>query len=271
MITLQKVSVSLHEKEILKDISFVIPQSRIVMILGENGSGKTTLIKSMLGKLAYEGSIAKNGVEINALKEKERAALFSYVPQIKELALDMRVEDCVVAGCSRELSIFQTPRKKDYERAGAIMKQFHLFHLKDKLLHEISGGELQMCYVARAFLQDAEVMMMDEPCTYLDYQRQHLFLQETKRLCTKKKSILISIHDPNLALQYADEILLIHHGQLLAHLCKETHDMQKECVRYYNELYGSHFTLADKEDQFLIWKEKTYVADTAICQSEEPR
>lgn len=257
MIEISHLHVSLQNQVILKDISFTILPSRIVMVLGENGSGKTTLIKSLLCQLPYDGSILVDEKNIKTLSEKQRAAVFSYVPQIKEMTQDMRAEDCILAGCSRHLSIFDVPKKEDIQRSESIMKQFHLEHLKGKALHEISGGELQMCYVARAFLQDGSVMLLDEPCTYLDYQRQHLFLQETKRLSALKKSVLISIHDPNLALQYADEILLMHQGRLVAHFEKEHHSMKEQLLKYYNELYGNHFCMTGNEDaSFLIWKER---------------
>lgn len=256
MIDIQHVCVNLSNRRVLSDISFQIPQGRILMVLGENGSGKTTLIKSMLQQLPYTGNILFQNQKLSDMQENKRAEIFSYVPQIKELAMDMRIEDCIVAGCTRQLSIFKVPTKKQYQQVDALIEKFHLSHIKGKRLDEISGGELQMVYVARAFLQDAHVMIMDEPCTYLDFKRQHLFLQETRRLCKEGKTILLTIHDPNLALQYGDEIILLHEGKLKAHLKKEQDDMEKECLRYYNELYGSHFTInGDHEKGFLVWKE----------------
>lgn len=266
MIDITELNVSLQGKKILQNITFTMDAGRIIMILGENGSGKTTLIKTLLNWItADSGTIRYHQKDCIHMKEKERAAIFSYVPQIKEIVEDLRVEECIVSGCSRSLSIFAVPGKKDYQRVDDIMKLFDLTHLKGKRLHEISGGELQMIYLARAFAQDGEVMLMDEPCTYLDFRRQHMFLEETKKLTAADKSVLISIHDPNLALQYADEILLLHKGILLAHLKKETHDMKKECCRLYNELYGNHFTL-NENDEILIWKENENAANTTICK-----
>lgn len=270
MIDIRHLAVQLSGNAILQEINFTICESKVIMVLGENGSGKTTLIKSLLCQLPYSGAIWADNTDIQMLSEKQRAAIFSYVPQIKEVTQDMLVEDCILAGCTRRLSLFETPSKKDHQRSDAIMQRFHLEHLKGKALHEISGGELQMCYVARAFLQDGKVMLMDEPCTYLDYRRQHLFLQESKCLASRKKSVLISIHDPNLALQYADEILLMHEGRLVAHLNRETNDMQQQLLVYYNELYGNHFCVAGNEtSSFLVWKEREYAADTAICKAQK--
>lgn len=256
MINIEHLNVSLQGKQILHDICFAMQTGSIVMILGENGSGKTTLIKTLLHYFKQDsGTITYQKQDCNLMNEKQRAEIFSYVPQIKEIVEDMKVEECIVSGCSRKLSLFSTPKEKDYKQAYNIMKLFGLCHLQGKRLHEISGGELQMTYVARAFMQDAKWMLMDEPCTYLDYQKQHLFLKETQKLKEQNKSVLISIHDPNLALQYADEIVLMHEGKIYAHLKKGTHDMKKECCKLYNEIYGNHFIMSE-QDEFLIWKER---------------
>lgn len=255
MIDIKALNVSLQNKRILENITFTIPKGRIIMILGENGSGKTTLIKTLLNMFqADSGEIEYKGQNCKQMSEKQRAAVFSYVPQIKEIVEDMKIEECIVSGCSRNLSIFSTPKQSDYHKVEKIMELFKLTHLKGKRLHEISGGELQMTYVARAFLQDAKVMLMDEPCTYLDFQKQHMFLEETRKLKESDRSVFISIHDPNLALQYADEIIVMHKGKIFAHLKKEIHNMKKECCRLYNEIYGKHFIM-NENDEFLIWKE----------------
>ena len=216
MISIQHLSVQLQGRDILKDISFAIPKGRIVMLLGENGSGKTTLIRSLLQYISYKGCILHEKSDIHSLKQRQLAALFSYVPQIKETVEDLAVEECIVSGFARTLSPFALPSKKQYEQVHALLKDWNLSHIEGKLLQEISGGELQMTYVARAFLQDAALMVMDEPCTYLDYRRQHQFLQEMLRLKLQGRSMLISMHDPNLALQYADELLLLHQGKQIA-------------------------------------------------------
>ena len=94
MISIQHLSVQLQGRDILKDISFAIPKGRIVMLLGENGSGKTTLIRSLLQYISYKGCILHEKSDIHSLKQRQLAALFSYVPQIKETVEDLAVEHC---------------------------------------------------------------------------------------------------------------------------------------------------------------------------------
>ena len=271
MIRVQHLSVRLQDNVILQDISFAIKSGRIVMLLGENGSGKTTLIRSLLQYYPYEGSILSEQTDIHSFKQKQLAALFSYVPQIKETVEDFVVEECIVSGFARHISPFALPSKKQYERVDSLLQEWRLSHLKGKLLQEISGGELQMTYVARAFLQEAEVMVMDEPCTYLDYRRQHQFLQEVTRLKQQGKSMLISMHDPNLALQYADEILLLHQGTLYARMTGSRLEMARECAGYYQALYGDTFTVTGTTSEpILIWKENCYAEHSAIPQGRKP-
>ncbi|MCR0570207.1 ABC transporter ATP-binding protein [[Clostridium] innocuum] len=272
MISIQHVSVQLQGREILKDISLAIPKGRVVMLLGENGSGKTTLIRSLLQYIPYQGTIYHAQTDVHTLKQRDLAALFSYVPQIKETVEDQPVEECIVSGFARQLSLFALPSKKQYEQVDALLEAWKLTHIKGKLLQEISGGELQMTYMARAFLQDSALMVMDEPCTYLDYRRQHQFLQEVLRLKLQGRSMLISMHDPNLALQYADELVLLHQGKLHAHIRGTRPEMTAACCMYYNELYGDTFTVIGTESEpTLIWKENNYADDSAIPQGKESR
>ena len=107
---------------------------------------------------------------------------------------------------------------------------------------------------------------------HLDYRRQHQFLQEMLRLKLQGRSMLISMHDPNLALQYADELVLLHQGKLYAHIRGPRPEMTAACCTYYNELYGDTFTvIGTKSEPTLIWKENNYADDSAILQGKEPR
>lgn len=257
MITIKDVSCTLQGKTILDNISFSMEQGRIYMLLGENGSGKTTLMKTLFQQLPYQGHILYEGCDIAHMKAKQQAALLSYVPQIKEQVEDIRVEDCILAGCARTLSPFALPGKRQEEEVSALLDAWQLSHIKGCYLQEISGGELQLTYVLRAFYQDAQIMVMDEPCTYLDFHRQHQFLQ---KLCHQKqetKSMLISMHDPNLALQYGDDILFLHEGRLRAHIRKEEGNMAEACCQLYNTCYGNHFTIMRHEDKTMfLWKNR---------------
>lgn len=238
MINVQHISIQLQEQTIVQDISFSIPPGKILMLLGENGCGKTTLIKGMIHELPLQkGTIDHQGNDFARMSRKERAALFSYIPQIKPVISNMYCKDIVVSGLNRHLTLFDIPKEKDYEQARTIMAKFQIESLFEEPIDTISGGQLQLVYLCRAFIQDAQCILMDEPCTYLDFMKQHLFLRYTKELTKHGHSVLLSIHDPQLALAYGDEILFMHQGKLIADIKKEEIDMAAQLEELYRTIY----------------------------------
>lgn len=237
MIQLKNVSYN----PILSDINLKLEKGKIIMLLGENGCGKTTLIKCLLQLIPYQGQVYFQDHLINNLDKRSLAEIFSYIPQIKTLVDHISVLEFVVAGRTRFLPSYQTPSSKDYDIALKALKELGLEHLKDRSMFEISGGELQMCYVAQSIIQDAEVLIMDEPCTFLDFEKQYRFMERIELLKSKDKTLLISMHDPNLAIRYADEIVFMKKGSIYKKLEKNGSDFLDEFCRIYNQLFSNSF------------------------------
>lgn len=226
---------------ILSNIDLHLEKGKIVMLLGENGCGKTTLIKCLLQLIPYDGKVYFQDHLINNLDKRSLAEIFSYIPQIKTLVNHISVLEFVVAGRTRFLPSYQTPSSKDYDIALKALKELGLESLKDRSMFEISGGELQMCYVAQSIIQDAEVLIMDEPCTFLDFEKQYRFMERIQLLKSKDKTFLISMHDPNLAIRYADEIVFMKKGSIYKKLEKNGPDFLDEFCRIYNQLFSNSF------------------------------
>lgn len=238
MIKLNNVSLTIKDNLILEQINLEIPKHKIIMLLGENGCGKTSLIKCLLQQMHYDGTITYDDKDIKMMDIKTRSTIFSYIPQIKTLNDQMTCLDVVVSGVSNQLGLFGIPSKMMYEQAIKLMEALNIVHLKDKYLDEISGGQLQMVYIARCFMQNSDYILMDEPCTYLDYVKQHHFLQSVKDKVANKKSVLISIHDPKLAIDYADIIIIMHKGKIIKVM--DTIDKQ-QIEDIYHHLYGVRY------------------------------
>lgn len=244
-------NISYHS--ILSNINLNLGKGKIVMLLGENGCGKTTLIKCLLQLMPYDGRVYFQDHLINNLDKRSLAEIFSYVPQLKTLVDHISVLEFVVAGRTRFLSSYQTPSNKDYDIALNVLKEFGLESLKDRSMFEISGGELQLCYVARSIVQKANVLVMDEPCTFLDYEKQYRFMEQIKTLRSDDKLILISIHDPNLAIRYADEIVFMKDGKIFDTLEKKNYRYIERFCEIYNQLFSNHFAY-DENANFIYWK-----------------
>lgn len=235
---------------ILNDVSFSFEQGKIVVLIGENGCGKTTLIKVMLSLLPMEqGTVFYEDTNLSGLNNKERSQILSYVPQIKQDVGTITVWDAVVAGKANRLSLFEMPKEEDYVSALDILKQFGLFQYRDRMLTQISGGQLQMVYIARAVFQASKIMVMDEPCTFLDINKQYELMEYLKK---QNRSIFMTLHDPNLVLLYADQVLFMHKGRIVYDLHRNE-DFGQIFVSLYNKYYQTSFEY-DKNNNTLVWK-----------------
>jgi len=206
------------KEDTLKDIKFLAESGKVTVILGPNGSGKSTLFKCIIGIWKpYKGSIYANGKEINKLSYLERAKIFSVIPQEHEITFPYSVFDMVITGRAPYIGLFSCPKKRDYEKTEIALKVLGIYHLKDKPYNKISGGERQLVLIARALAQSAPFMLLDEPVSHLDFRNQIKVLLKIKELTYKNKiTALVTLHDPNLASFFADKLVVIKNGKIVA-------------------------------------------------------
>lgn len=261
---LKNIKVERGSKVIVEDFSLNVKQGELVAVLGLNGTGKTTLIKAIAGLLPIvQGEIFLDGRPISKMKPRERAKRITYVPQQMTCDLEYTVSDFILMGITPYLDFWQTPKKDDYEQVEKILNDLNLSHLKASRLSQISGGERQMAYLARALMQKANVMLLDEPTAHLDFKRQHEFLHTLKQVKAQgNKTVLICIHDPNLALQYADRIAVLHNKQILGavYLTKEGDKDKKTGKKALTELlkkaYGEEVELNQEPESNILYRQK---------------
>lgn len=263
LITLKNLSLSYEKKNVLSDINACWQESQMIMLVGENGTGKSTLLKALLGLHSYQGSACISGKEIKTLKPAERANYFAYVPQQKLPPMHEKTEEFLLMGTAYKLSLFEQPSAEALKKADEVFSLFQLEHLRGRYMDELSGGEVQMLYVARCFVEEHKMLILDEPCTYLDFHRQYAFLNLLKEMLAKKNTgALISIHDPNAALVFADKIVCLREHKIFAE--KEIHTLadKKEAAEYLNQLYQNEFYTEERNNQILMqWKGVPYASN----------
>lgn len=199
---------------ILKDISFNVKKGEFLSIIGPNGSGKSTLLKT-LNRLTHikNGSILIDDKDIEEYKTKDLAKKVALVPQDTTLDYEFSVEDVVTMGRHPYKGRFEKEDQEDKAIVYEAMEMTNTFTLKDRLITEISGGERQRVFIAKALAQKTQIIFLDEPTSHLDINHQMDVLNLLKKLNKEKNiTIILVIHDINLAARYSDEIILLNHG-----------------------------------------------------------
>ena len=210
-VEVSSVSFSYGKRRILDDVSFSLDRSSLTAFLGRNGAGKSTLLRIMMGFLRPEkGHVAIDGDDIRQMKASERARRISYIPQSSMMAYpSCTVKEAVLMGRAPSLPLLASPGRTDMEMADEVLERLGISHLGERSMTAISGGERQLALIARALVQDASIILLDEPTSSLDYLNQLKVLETLSRLKEKGYTVLFTTHSPEQALMAADDVLLI--------------------------------------------------------------
>ena len=213
MIEVRDLHYAFGAKEVLKGVSFSAQKGEFVAILGNNGTGKSTLMLC-LNKIREPkaGTVTVNEQNVLTLPRKACAKLMSYVAQKAELS-DATVYDTVMLGRLPYMNWQTTPH--DHALCEAVIEKLNLESLKMRSVSTLSGGEQQKVMLARALVQEPEVLLLDEPTSSLDIKNAHEMLSEVRTLCKEASlTVLMVIHDLNLALRYCDKFLFLKDGEV---------------------------------------------------------
>ena len=204
------------DRSVLKDLSFAVPSGSFFTIIGPNGSGKTTLLKLMAGLLPLRhGRIDLLERAIGSYSAKKLARSIAYVPQQVPVEFPFTVTQVVLMGRSPHLGLLGFDGEQDLAIAREAMTITHVDHLAGRRLDQLSGGEQQRVFIARAICQQPAVILLDEPTAALDLAHQVRVMDLMERLKTEKKVTVVMVsHDVNLAAMYADDILLLESGRM---------------------------------------------------------
>ena len=209
------LSCGYDSKFVLKDINFKIEKNELIGVIGPNGSGKTTLIRAMTKILKLqEGNVFFDGIDINKLGFRELAKKVAVVSQSYAPDFDMPVEDFVLLGRIPYRRAFQfLETETDLKIAEQSMQLTDTLHFKERLLNELSAGERQLVFIARALAQEPELLLLDEPTSHLDIAHQVKILGLIRKLNRQNQiTVIIILHDLNLAGEYCDRLMLMNTG-----------------------------------------------------------
>jgi len=202
--------------EILRNVSFRVARGRYVAIVGPNGAGKTTLLKC-IGRI-YRGGVGRIeifGRPVENYRQKELARRISYVPQADGHVSPFTVEQFVMMGRYPHLSPFSTIGREDRRVVRQVLERTATAGFADRLLGTLSGGERQTVFIAAALAQGAEVLLLDEPTTFLDYRHQVAIRRLLAEANRSGMTIVTVTHDLNHAVLESDRIVALHQGSVI--------------------------------------------------------
>ena len=215
-IEIKNLSFSYGERPVLHDISFSVDRGEFLSILGPNGVGKSTLFRCMLGLLSgYTGQVLVDGIDTRSFSVREAAKHIAYIPQSSRSIFNYSVFDIILMGRTSGLSTFRSPGKADKELCRWAMEKVGITRLSDRCFHRLSGGEQQLVLIARALVQKAPILMLDEPTANLDFGNQLLVLEQARALAREGYTVIQTTHHPEQSYMFSDRILAIQKGRVL--------------------------------------------------------
>lgn len=217
-IKVENLSISYGKKNVVKDVSFEVKDGEIVCIIGPNGSGKSTILKAISRCIKpIEGRVLLDGVDIRKISTKDTAKKIAILPQIKSAPPDIKVKELISYGRYPHIKFGKGLKNNDKEIISWAIEKIGLFDMKERAVETLSGGERQRAWIAMTLCQKPQILIMDEPTTYLDIQYQIETLELIRELNKKLKiTIIMVLHDLNQAARYADRVLVINKGRLWA-------------------------------------------------------
>lgn len=202
-------------KQVLFNINATIGTGEIVSIVGANGCGKTTLLETASGLITpFGGKVTVNGEDVHKMNPGKRAQTISVLSQQKNVGV-LTVRALTYHGRFPYLGYPRKYTEEDSKIVNEAMKKAGVIDVADESVSELSGGQQQKAYIAMMIAQNTEIVFMDEPVTFLDINYQLELMNLIKKMKSDGKTIVMVIHDLNLAMSYSDRIMALKQGRLL--------------------------------------------------------
>ena len=257
--TANGISAGYGKQSVIQDISFTLEEGVLLGVIGANGSGKTTLLKAICGILPHRGACALKQTQLEALPPKQIAKIVSYIPQRSGISIDISALDVVLMGFNPRLGLLEQPTKKMKKAAIAALEQVGLGGREETNYLHLSEGQKQLCVLARTLVSDSKLLLLDEPESALDFRFRHWMLSLLRNwVSSGERSAIVTLHDPSLALNFCDKLLLLTGEGLLEILepQKESLDkMERQLSRIYGNISLQRCQNRRGESQIVILRE----------------
>ncbi|MDF2917745.1 MAG: ATP-binding cassette protein [Microbacterium sp.] len=208
------VAVAHGRHRVIEDLSFTLHPGERVAIVGPNGAGKTSLLRALAGLTRPAGGrVLLHGRDLTRLRDRDRARHLAFVAQDEHTDLPYRARDVLLLGRAAGRGDWHRYDGDDHAVVSAVAERWELTGLLDRTLDALSGGERRRVLLARAFAQQAEVVLLDEPTNHLDLRHQHALLAHLRDTAA---TAVLTLHDLDIAAAYCTRVVLLQHGRVLA-------------------------------------------------------
>lgn len=219
MLEIKNLYCGYDEIDIIKNINLKVENGENLCIVGPNGCGKSTLLKSIANIIDYKGSIKIDNKEVSCFDRKHLATKVALMSQISQIYFPYTIYETVALGrYAYSKSVFSGLRSKDKEIVLDSIDKVGLYDIKDKMISELSGGQLQRVFLARTFAQNPDIILLDEPTNHLDLKHQIELLEHLVNWARDNKKIVIGVlHDLNLVQYFGDKAIMLNGGQVVSY------------------------------------------------------
>ncbi len=246
-IEIKNIDFAYNGENVLSNVSTVVEQGDFIALVGPNGSGKSTLTKCLNKILTpKKGVIYLDEQNIADIPLNELAKKMAYVPQYEQKTMGLSVFDCILTG--RKPYISWKPSSMDIKIVAEVIKTLHLQDIAMKDVNKLSGGQRQMVTIARAIVQEPNILLLDEPTASLDIRHQIEIMELLKKFSMEGISIVIALHDINTAIKYANKFIMLKNKTIFAEGGKEI--ITKNNIE---ELYRVKVNLVEQDDELFIF------------------
>lgn len=236
--SVQHLSAGYGGAKIIDDLSFQAAHGTLTGVLGPNGCGKTTLLKAICGILPSEGGCTLDGVNLAGLSARQIARQVSYIPQRSGISIDISALDVVLMGFNPQLGLLEHPTAAMRRAALDALALSGLDGRAQDNYQHLSEGQKQLCILARTLVSSSRLLLLDEPESALDVRLRSRMLQTIRRwIGAGNRCAVVTLHDPALALNYCDALLLIDHGKCIGTLHPQQ-DSMDAMANLLSVIYG---------------------------------